>query len=263
MAYFTFGVANQHHLSYSQMATWRAIVATLSELVTVVARVEALDQANLTLIARAAREAGLIKTSGRGLSAAQMGLTDAANLLIAANVSSVVHEAPGAIIAYRDLEGWEGTFDPYSRAKKRESARKLGAFGAFLEELLESFAKKELSFHSQCIPTGANLRNAVSEDRALVWLTFFKPIPKVTLQIATRNRTGEMRHGAPVYRISQPSLNLVFESAKFRESKGSLIDRSEETTIRTQTIKAVAELLTSSRHPDASQQSHDTSMERK
>ena len=55
-------------------------MAILSELVTTVAKVSGMDQATVALIARHAREAGLIAMSGRGPSAASMGPTDAANL---------------------------------------------------------------------------------------------------------------------------------------------------------------------------------------
>jgi hypothetical protein len=51
-------------------------MAILSELVTTVAKVSGMDQATVALIARHAREAGLIAMSGRGPSAASMGLTD-------------------------------------------------------------------------------------------------------------------------------------------------------------------------------------------
>lgn len=101
-------------------------MATLSQLVAAIATVEGIDAERVAAIARAVREHGLIRTSGRGSSAAQMSEPDAANLLIAANTADTARTAPGAIKEYRALQ-----------AKRRSSQ-----FGSELEEMI-SAAKRE------------------------------------------------------------------------------------------------------------------------
>src|SRR4051794_11597802 len=101
-------IACQHHLRYSQMAGG-SLMATLSELVEILARVEGIEPATVGLVARNLREAGLITTRGRGLSAANMSFRDAANLLIAVNATVSAREAPETLRNYRRLEiGWDG-----------------------------------------------------------------------------------------------------------------------------------------------------------
>jgi hypothetical protein len=76
-------------------------MATLSQLVDVVAAVEGLDRERVGAIARAVREAGLITTHGRGTSAAHMDPADAANLLIAVNAAETARSAPEIVRRYR------------------------------------------------------------------------------------------------------------------------------------------------------------------
>jgi hypothetical protein len=105
-------------------------MATLSELVNTVAKATGLDQSSVALIARHAREAGLIAMSGRGPSAASMGLTDAVNLLIAVNTVKHASEVARAIPLYRQLV-------PYERDAKghRHVLEGVGRFGEILEQL--------------------------------------------------------------------------------------------------------------------------------
>ncbi len=217
-------------------------MATLSELVGIIAEVEGLDHANVNLIAREAREAGLIRTGGRGLSAAKMDFSDAANLLIAVNVSSIVRDVPETTMSYRKLKGWEG-YAYYLPGRERWLPGRKGylpggkplddTFGTVLEEVIEAFAKKELPARLAGVRVRPEIRQAFSERRATLRLTFFKPITKVTLRIEGK------RIGAP----DPPSLNLIFGSSLAGGKER--IDRSEETTIGTETIRAVAESLVS------------------
>src|SRR5215472_8031770 len=82
-------------------------MAKLSDLVEVVSSVEGVDPATVNLIAREVREAGLIKTGGRGTSAARMDFGDAAALLIAVNVTTIVREAALSVRRYSRLEARE------------------------------------------------------------------------------------------------------------------------------------------------------------
>src|SRR6266545_7726625 len=104
-------------------------MSTLSQLVTAISTVEGIDAERVAAIARAVREHGLIRTSGRGTSAAQMSEPDAANLLIATNTADTARTAPAAVLQYRALQARRG---------KRESE-----FGSALEELI-SAAKREV-----------------------------------------------------------------------------------------------------------------------
>ena len=76
-------------------------MALLSDLVRVVAKVEGLEEVSVGIFARHAREAGLISQGGRGRSAAQMTVRDAANLLIAVNGCSLAKNVPQAVQALR------------------------------------------------------------------------------------------------------------------------------------------------------------------
>src|SRR5262249_54080740 len=91
-------------------------MATLSDLVAVTAKVEGLDPGSVALYARHLREAGLIRTSGRGTSAAVMGLPDAANLLIGVNTAKSAAEAPQAIGQFRHLHAYDFLSETEPRA---------------------------------------------------------------------------------------------------------------------------------------------------
>jgi len=102
-------------------------MATLEQLVEVVANREGMDPATVRLIARYVREAGLIRTGGRGLSAYQMEYTDAANLLIGVNASASAQDAPAAVRRFRRLEVWA-------------EGNRSGTFGEALDTLIEALA---------------------------------------------------------------------------------------------------------------------------
>jgi hypothetical protein len=108
-------------------------MAVLSELVNTVAKVTGVDRASVTLIARYAREAGLIAMSGRGSSAATMGLTDAANLLIAVNTVKHASEVARAVPLYRQLVPYER--DAKGKRHAREGIRR---FGEIMEQLIHA-----------------------------------------------------------------------------------------------------------------------------
>ena len=107
-------------------------MATLSRLIEVVAAVEGLNPERVAAIARAIREAGLIATHGRGTSAAHMGVADAANLLIAVNVSETARSAPEIVRRYRAL---------------RTNNRKQLEFGRTFEEIIAAAETRRLADH--------------------------------------------------------------------------------------------------------------------
>lgn len=78
-------------------------MATLSSLVEAIAGVTGLPTATVFAYGRFAREAGVIGQSGRGRSAAEMEIADAANLLIAIAGTGVTREAGSTVETFRNL----------------------------------------------------------------------------------------------------------------------------------------------------------------
>jgi hypothetical protein len=112
------------HLQYCQ---WMASLGTLVE---VIASATGVDAQRVGAVARSIREAGLLASSGRGPSAAQMGAADAANLLIAINGADTAREAPEAVCRFRAL-----------RTNQKQQNRE---FGPVLEEIIEAAVGSEL-----------------------------------------------------------------------------------------------------------------------
>jgi hypothetical protein len=123
-------------------------MATLSNLVTVLAHVTGVPDATVFAYGRFAREAGLISQAGRGLGGAQMTPTDAANLLIAIGGTRITKEAGKAIAALRPLEGrvwhhryqepqlplkqWIGRYHSFSIERTGDEQLRVGTFLDFL-----------------------------------------------------------------------------------------------------------------------------------
>jgi hypothetical protein len=80
-------------------------VATLNDLVRTASLATKIPEATVFAYGRFAREAGCLSQKGRGLSAAEMKVRDAANLLIALGAASVTREAGKAIKDFRGLRG--------------------------------------------------------------------------------------------------------------------------------------------------------------
>ena len=195
-------------------------MATLSELVTAISSAEGIDDERATAIARAVREEGLIKTSGRGTSAAQMDERDAANLLIAINTADTARTAPAVVRQYRALQ---------AKRDKRTSE-----FGSELEELL-SAAKTELlaDYVTKMVSLLGRRRHILGKRRYPneaygFEITFEKPVPAVSLRVST---VGLHRMDfISFYDRQQPTI----------EAAG---DRRETTGITQRTIFAVANVL--------------------
>lgn len=78
-------------------------MASIAELVRVVASAEGFEENFVSVYARSAREAGFISHHGRGRNAARMTPIDAAHLLIAVNASPLAKEVPETITNFRCL----------------------------------------------------------------------------------------------------------------------------------------------------------------
>jgi hypothetical protein len=196
-------------------------MATLSQLVTAIATAEGIDAERVAAIARAAREHGLIRTSGRGTSAAQMSEPDAANLLIATNTADTARTAPAAVTQYRAL-----------KAKRNKQT---SVFGNELEEMI-SAAKRE------CLADYVTKMVALLGKRGHVLgrkrfpneayrfeIEFEKPIPSVLFGISILNT------------IQRDYIS--FGDHPRQPSPEASVDRRETTRITQRTILAVANVL--------------------
>jgi hypothetical protein len=106
-------------------------MAILSELVSTVAKATGMSTAAVALLARHAREAGLIAMSGRGPSAATMGPADGANLLIAVSTTKHATEVPKAVPLYRQLVAYER-----DQTGKRHPLEGVAELGDVLEQII-------------------------------------------------------------------------------------------------------------------------------
>jgi hypothetical protein len=206
-----------------------------------IAEVEGLDPATVNLIAREVREAGYIKTGGRGTSAARMDVADAAALLIAVNATTAVREAALTVRRYSRLEAWEG-LDKYIELRSKLSSpreylqvsrltlpRPPTTFGVALQELIKMTSQKALPIKFLGFSTAPFFREAFAKADIVLKLTFSKPVPKVDLTMYPRRNTDGAR------------LDLNFRPPRRVQTPAS--DRSDTTVIGFETIRAVAELL--------------------
>lgn len=214
-------------------------MATLSELVEIVAAVEGIDLATVRLIARNLREAGLIATRGRGLSAAKMTLADAANLLIAVNATDKVREAAQTVHTYRRLEA-------YGRWTGRRFR-----FGDALEQLIQAASNKALPEQYVFDPVPPLVAEYFAKGEAEVVVVFHRPVPNGQIGIATSEHERVwLGESAPYssdkarkkYFKNQTSIGYEFlwPGSEEELKRG---DRHDRTTIRFPTIRAVGKLL--------------------
>jgi hypothetical protein len=220
-------------------------MARLSDLVEAVAHAEGMDAATVALFARTVREAGLIRTGGRGLSAAKMNVSDAANLLIAVNASMSVRAAPETVRSFRELKG---QYHTNSEAELPHLPRdKWGwvnlpsvQFGNVLEELLKCAAQRAASNFFLSLPLTETILEDFSKSTVEISIEFNKPVPVVSLSIFERNQ-----------RPTDPAaFSFLFSlpkrlSRKIRVHRGKVYphDRTETTEIGYRTILAAADQI--------------------
>jgi hypothetical protein len=172
-------------------------MATLSQLVETIAEVEGMDAATVSLIARNVREAGLIRTTGRGLSAAKMTVADAVNLLIAVNATVIAREAAQTLRNYRRLETVvERTDDAVVRGYAR-SARpaQRTRLGHALEQLIGIVSNRTVPqlYLSSTVPD--LISQAFRREDVLIELMFYKPLPYACLNISTLEGNFALKGG--------------------------------------------------------------------
>jgi len=219
-------------------------MATLSDLVAVTAKVEGLDPGSVALYARHMREAGLIKTSGRGTSAAVMGLPDAANLLIGVNAAKSAAEAPRAIRQFRDLHAYEFRSESDPRPESHG-----GAFGDAIEQLIKAAGTGKIPepFFGTIMP---DLQEAFFNGDVHVGVTFKTTKVLVTIEIWPLPGKDAVDPDAPDRWAAQvpPSISLLFYSPRPRGPPGAkkqkgTADRTEEVTIGYRTFREVGKLI--------------------
>jgi hypothetical protein len=219
-------------------------MTTLSELVNTIAKVEGIDPATVTLIARSVREAGLITTGGRGPSAARMTYRDAANLIIAVNASPTAREAPHTVQVYRALESWSRSFT-YA-GQKAERPKLLGQFGDALETLIEAVAIGKLPDVYLGMPLDKLIVEEFASSHIEIELTFHKPLPSASLAFTTpRLHEPFSLNRLHSFRQLGPSKTFDFELPKKSKARASrnFGDKQEVTSIGYLTFREVGELF--------------------
>ena len=170
-------------------------MATLSDLVSVVAGVTGLPEATVFAYGRFAREAGLISQGGRGRGGAQMTATDATNLLLAVCGTRVTRDAGKGIAALRPLAGEIGStyikpplqltewLDRYSLFAVAQTGNSLLVMGTFVDYLMteassgqfEELVRSLNGYGVSGPPAYRDQKFDLFEDVA-VWLTVYSSI---------------------------------------------------------------------------------------
>jgi hypothetical protein len=219
-------------------------MATLSDLVVVTAKVEGLDPGSVALYARHMREAGLIKTSGRGTSAAVMGLPDAANLLIGVNTAKTAPQAPPAVRLFRDLHAFEFR----SEADPRPESD-WGALGDAIEELIRASGIDRIPepFFGTL---NLELQDAFSIGNVHIELTFNTTKVSATIKIWSLPGKDVVDPDAADRWVAQvsPNISLLFSFPRPRgpprpKKQERTADRTEEVTIGYRTFRALGKLI--------------------
>jgi hypothetical protein len=220
-------------------------MAVLSELVNTVAKVTGMDAATVALIARHAREAGLIAMSGRGPSAASMRPTDAANLLIAINTVHQASSVGRVIPLYRQCV-------PYERDAQgnRHVVEGVARLGEIMEQLIRAagtgifpdpFLGKQIS---------AQVKDDFAQGNLWIGMKFNVTFIAAALRIVAR----EAGDGLPNYPLLDSARAVLAFDFFFPTRRRSGVlpkffrvdfmgNRFEELTIGHYTFRAVGQLI--------------------
>jgi hypothetical protein len=244
-------------------------MATLSNLVSVLAQATGVPEATVFAYGRFAREAGLISQAGRGLGGAQMTATDAANLLIAIGGTRVTREAGRAIAALRPLEGtvsffrepqlpleqWIHRYRSFSIEKTGYEEIRMGTFVEFLiteasTRSFEGFIRSLQIYDSPRLPDQRfhEAQEIFWKDRRL--LPFKKPgsvdlFEDVGVRLVFSSSLDEAFFGID-YNLLFTSDSMMINFGK-RSDASSLHDLSTESTVSQRTIFALGDCLSAKR----------------
>jgi hypothetical protein len=218
-------------------------MATLTELGKVISEVEGIDPARVAWISRSLREAGLISKHGRGPSAAHMGWTDAANLLIGVNAARNAANAAKATLAYRRFRPDELQFPEFSQGRRSRDF----TLGQAIEQLLVAAGTQELpkSFLGAPGDDDDLMSEMFAASQVRVELRFRTNAPSALLLVG-QTFEGETLESTA---ISSALVSMHFSSRKVRDPPDARHDRSgdclEETTIGFRTLREVGKLIRS------------------
>jgi hypothetical protein len=224
-------------------------MATLNELVQVIARVEGIDPATVTLIARVVREDGLIATGGRGPSAAQMGSSDAANLLIAVNATKQAQDAAHIVRFYREMLPVEFLSEIAARPLHTET------FGDAIERVIKAVAERELPASFMGLTVSEELQDSFRRGEYSMFITFNVSYfaARVRIQQSEAGTFAIMRREPDPQRDVSVTFTRIKTGEKLKPNKvvgvalqkfgGGWTDQMVETTIGRKTISAIANVL--------------------
>jgi hypothetical protein len=212
------------------------LMATLSELAAVIAEVEGVDHATVTWIGRSLREAKLVAKRGRGPSAAQMGWSDASNMLIAVNATRNTAEAVRAASAYR-------RFRPDEHQFQNPEMNRDFTLGEAIEQLLLAAGTSKPPTPFLGTTDYYDLLEAFETGEAHVELRFRTSTPSALLRIAEPLDEARPEVRAPSLLVVHFSPRKVRDPPEARQDRSG--DRLEETTIGFRTLREVGRLIRS------------------
>ena len=227
-------------------------MASIADLVRIVASVEGFEENFVSVYARSAREAGFISHHGRGRNAARMTVNDAANLLIAVNASPLAKEVPATIRIFGSLRLPKSVSNKLREDYQVEALAKPGVmFADALAFLLNVGPGGALNvntlIHSTLLgeipsppPRSGSSTPALEpiqyQHRGDIRVDFFGTNPKAQLLVTNYDAAGS----EDVRRVEL--LNCRFYDLN-REPMD--IDRTTITSITSKTLTEVAELINS------------------
>lgn len=198
-------------------------MASIGQLVRVVAETSGLDESSVKLIARYLREAGLIGQQSTGGGAARMTASDAASLLIAVNGSTAAKDAAHSVAEFWHLP-LQTTFhdEPTDDLKYVEREVIADTFGDVLERVISLFMDE---------PTGLSLPDEFETASSIrIRIEFERPGPEASIGFWTSHDGGQNR-------ICGISMHFGSHDA------GSDVDRNVSTKITHRTIGSVISTL--------------------
>jgi hypothetical protein len=215
-------------------------MAVISDLVRAVAKAEGIDEDTVALFARRAREGGFISQKGRGRSAAQMSVSDAANLIIGVNGSVSAPDVGVEIARYRALRTTAFGMRRVERSPLRTVTNDL-SFGSAIEGLLALC-------HPAALPSlEISLdREVGKQDRAKALAKNIQ-LPRTRIEIefrrpATRAQIKIVRPAFYQNRLYESTIHDVEFEAEGDDVAG-LHDRRDTVVITDVTLRTVAAVL--------------------
>jgi hypothetical protein len=172
-----------------------------------------------------------------------MGLTDAANLLIAENATTTATDAAKTVSAYREFESYEFRSKTDPRPEHR-----YGTLAEAIEQLIDALGADELPeiFLNRGLPP--KYEQAVAQGDIHIALSFRRPNQSAYLKLTPVPMAEEIAPMAMEEWVD--SMNGVLFSfyppkhrGPRRKKKNITADRTEETTIGYRTLRAVGKLL--------------------